>query len=454
MASLLISAFEGLSTEDFEVYAPKCWSNNLHNLDRMRTKDRLMALLGAVQEQVDGAQGLSAAATSEIPSVWNGRKVKDQWAYLIRGTEARNQIFPLLAADMGLAARLQEPADHQRHGVVYVSIDLEGLTVGLTLHKHATIDLKNAVARKDEADLAGLLEAAASAGLTLNGEAPAAATLAARCTQALEGVIDEVTLSRRWPQGEILDFGAGLVDEVKGLFEALIPIYAFIAWSAENDHAGVSDRLSAFAESKARHEAEAEARLAELEEKRAARAAEAQARAAEKAAEMAEWRARRRRARPPMEEMGPSTRSKRPSEDQADASKAEDPEAGGAEAEGAEGATEAPAAPKARPQARPQSRSQGRPQARQPRAPRGERPPRGEKKAGKAPRGKSAKAAEAASASAARPAAALKVGDSCRLLRGLFAGKEGVVAGVEKGLYEVKVGNLQVKVKAQELEAL
>lgn len=44
-------------------------------------------------------------------------------------------------------------------------------------------------------------------------------------------------------------------------------------------------------------------------------------------------------------------------------------------------------------------------------------------------------------------------GDACRLTRGLFAGKEGVIRGEGKaGYYKVKVGPLEVSVSASELE--
>lgn len=453
MASLLISAFEGLTTEDFEVYAPKCWSNNLHNLDRMRTKDRLMALLDQIKSQLSGVEDLIAEATSEIPSVWNGRKVKDQWAYLIRGSEIRAQIYPLLAADMGLAARIQEPADHQRHAIVYIQIDQEGLTAGLTLYKHATIDLRNAIAQAEAEGLKDLIAAAAEAGLKINGEDASVEALVGRSRQALEGVIDSVDISRRWPQGEILDFGGDLADELKAIFEALVPIYGVVAWSPENDHAQVSARLEAFAETKARHEAEEAARLATLEAEHQKRAEAAQARAQEKAAEMAEWRARRRRPRPPMEEMGPSPR--RAAEDEAAAEVPAEATEGGAEA--ASEQVKQPAQKKTaerkpaerKPAARKPAERGPKPAGRGPKPTRGPKPEAGERKGGERKGGKGGKPAAPSA-----PAADLKVGDNCRLLRGLFAGKEGTVTAVDKGMYEVKVGHLQVKVKAQELEAL
>ncbi|MCB9530141.1 MAG: hypothetical protein H6701_17435, partial [Myxococcales bacterium] len=64
-------------------------------------------------------------------------------------------------------------------------------------------------------------------------------------------------------------------------------------------------------------------------------------------------------------------------------------------------------------------------------------------------------AASGGSAHAPKPRAlhTFAPGDPCRLTRGLFAGKEGVVKGPGKdGYYKVKVGPLEVSVSAAELE--
>ena len=42
--SLLDTGDGGLLDADFDVYRPECWSSNLHNLTRMKAKERVVRL--------------------------------------------------------------------------------------------------------------------------------------------------------------------------------------------------------------------------------------------------------------------------------------------------------------------------------------------------------------------------------------------------------------------------
>ena len=126
--SLLSSDFDGLLDEDFDIYRPECWSSNLHNLGRMKTKERVVSLaksLGSVFDDSD----LKLGASSEIPSVWNGRAVQDQWAYFLRNESAQRTLQPVLQRRLDLASRVSAPADHFKHLFFGVRLSEDALGV-------------------------------------------------------------------------------------------------------------------------------------------------------------------------------------------------------------------------------------------------------------------------------------------------------------------------------------
>ncbi|MCA9542335.1 MAG: hypothetical protein KC620_25735, partial [Myxococcales bacterium] len=146
--SLLLAEFSGLTDEDFDLYRADRWSNNLFNLGRMRTKERVLALAKAMLARLD-MTGLTVEGSSEIPSVWNGRQVRDQWAYVLRDAEARRTIQPVMARNLDLATKVQDPAEHHRHALLYVRLDDQRLEVGLRLHHLAAVDLANLLGRAE-----------------------------------------------------------------------------------------------------------------------------------------------------------------------------------------------------------------------------------------------------------------------------------------------------------------
>ncbi|MEZ4467138.1 MAG: hypothetical protein R3F43_22505, partial [bacterium] len=229
--ALLISGFEGFSDGDFDVYRPACWSNNLHNLDRMRTKARLMALGERLRAAVDDAW-LVLEASSEIPSVWNGRQVRDQWAYLLRSDAARRQLQPVVARSVDLATRVKDPAEHHRHLLLAVRIDDAVLEVGVRIHQHSTVDLANLLGRAERAgDELAALVAALPAEVTLGSEPVTVAGLLAAARAAQRGEADWVLVSRTWPRAEAVAAGEGLAEQLVATADALMPLFRFVAWT-------------------------------------------------------------------------------------------------------------------------------------------------------------------------------------------------------------------------------
>lgn len=385
MANLLTAAFEGLGPADFEVYARPCWASNQFNLGRMRTKERMLQLAAPLAAM---APNLELRASSEVPGVWNGRSVEDQWVYLVRPAAERQRLAPLLADQLALAVGVRDPAEHHRHAVVFVRLHHQGLEIGLLVHPHAVADRLNLEAMgapRPAEELPGFAPAEGEGGFRL------ATTL---------------------PRQEVEAAGASIAERVAALAAPLLTLYARLAWSPGNDAAGLATRMEALAD---RHAAEAAARSAEeaaAHQAREARTQEARARSAERAEADAAWRRRMAEAR---------TAERRA---EAPATPVETRPAPAKPA--AAPATEAPAAPPAKTAA-----------AKPPEAAKAPKPP---------------KPPKPAVSEEKPPAGDLAPGTRVRLSRGLLAGKEGTVtAETGKGYYKVKVGTLEVQVLGTEL---
>ena len=97
---------DGFTKEDFDVYQPQCWSSNLHNLQRMKTKEKLLSFVKTVASDL-GVEGTSISSSSEIPSVWNGRQVKDQLVYCSRDNLRQKKLQSVIAREFDIAERIK-----------------------------------------------------------------------------------------------------------------------------------------------------------------------------------------------------------------------------------------------------------------------------------------------------------------------------------------------------------
>lgn len=411
--ALLISGFEGLAERDFDVYQPACWSNNLHNLDRMRTKARVKLLADQVRAALDGDWAVEAS--SEIPSIWNGRQVQDQWAYVVRPKTARAPLLALLGKGLKLAERIKDPAEHHQHVLLSVRIDQAHIEVGLRAHARATVDLTNLLERaKAEPEAFAERAAALPDGLAIDDAAPTGDRLLAAARSTLAGDREWLDVVRRWTRDEALALGTDLQDLIRQTAEGLAPLFAFMAWTPENDHAGAASELDAFAAAVDERASSIEAARAAKADSHSAREQAARDRTAARIADLTAWKKSRPR-RPPREE---SPRPQRARDEQAQTRPARPRNAAQARLE------------KVRPQkARPKK---ARPQQARPRKARPEPAP---------------------TPTTVRP---LAVGDQCRLNRGLLAGKTGQITSIDakKGLYRVKVGALEVNIAASDIERM
>jgi len=337
--------------------------------------------------------------------VWNGRQVKDQWAYLLRTADERRDLVPLAAKRLDLATRVSDPAEHHRHALLYVRLDHEALEIGLRANEHATIDLANLLARA-EADGAGLTAAVTGlpAEIRVGADAdPTAGAILEAAQAARSGDAEWLIVARRIPRETATDLGEGAADLVCEVLDTLRPLYRFVCWSAANDHVALADEMDALAVARGEAARAAEAREAEKQQARDTRRETARAATTARVAELEAWKASTRKVRMPPREPAPPPRKK------------------------------------AQAKARPEPRKKPAPRP----APSPVSKPKPAPKPRPAPRPKPAPRA---------PAVELEVGASCRLTRGLLAGKVGEITAKEaRGYYKVRVGTFEVSVAGADL---
>ena len=384
----------------------------------MRAKDSVVKLAEAVSDGLNCSQ-LTLESSSEVPSVWNGREVRDQWAYFFRTPEARRELQPVLARDLDLATKIKAPSEHYRHVLIYLRLDHEAFEFGLRLSRYGGVDLANLMGRA-QAEPAGFESSIASLGgdFTCCGASVTSETVLANARAVIAGQEDWLIVARSLKRDDAVALGEGLVEDVRKAAEQVEPLFRFILWTAENDHVGVASELDSLAD--ARQEA-LRARESAREEKKKAhteRAEQARARTSAKVDAEEAWRRLQRQQR---QVSTPPESRPAESSDQAVRGKEE--------------------ASKTKPrQARPPSVSSAKTKAKKPKP--------------KITTTKKAKERSGVSRSK-KTAPTFSVGEKCRLNRGLFAGKEGEVRGTGKpGYYSVKVGQLEVNVSAYDLDKL
>ena len=93
-----LNTFTGFERADFDTYTPDKWSSNLHNLPRMRVKQKLESLAPALLEALlEAGVEVESEVSSERPSIWNQNKVDSQWLFLrAMQTQRRSFSQPLI----------------------------------------------------------------------------------------------------------------------------------------------------------------------------------------------------------------------------------------------------------------------------------------------------------------------------------------------------------------------
>ncbi len=238
--------FEEFLPEDFDAYLPEKWNSNMFTLPRRKVKGKLEAIGGHLKDELDNA-GLSLVMylSDEFPSLWNKKSVDTQWLFFSRDEAARAEIADLIDTDRTLADTLADPTPRYRHIFIGVAIDQDHFEIGMRLHHDAWVDRRNLIdltkEKQNQSKLLELLENLPEhyeIGLEGNDTMSSPNMGQADFVNLVNDFDNNkglLFLGARLPRDQVLVLGADIIDTVHEIFQHLIPVYRFIAWSPDND---------------------------------------------------------------------------------------------------------------------------------------------------------------------------------------------------------------------------
>jgi len=262
--------FEGFTEADFDAYAENKWRSNRFNLERMRTREKLVGLQEQLQPAPEGeSPSLESGWSHDHPTVFNNKRVSSQWCYRLRDEESRKILTGSLTRSSSMKEQVEDPALHHLHALLGLEINQTELRIGLSVHQNASVDLENwKKACGDQESFSGLkslIEALPDSLEVSVGDdrvdAPTwkawtAEDWALKIGQVQEGKAPWIHLARWIPREDVLAWES---DEWKNLAEWMTPLATLhhqLQWSEEHDRL---DLQSAIAEEKAARQAAKEA---------------------------------------------------------------------------------------------------------------------------------------------------------------------------------------------------
>jgi hypothetical protein len=244
-----------LTDNDFDAYLPSRATSNAFVRARIPVKDKLLDLgRDLASRAAERGLTLEVVASDERPTIFNKKSVTEQWVFLWRDRDAREQLEKVSEQPAGMSALLTDSTPYLKHAFLGLRLDASRFEVCWRLHRDAWADVKNA-RRRLETDEGRASLSTALAGLTegflvgvAGGEtAPAQSCEVARVGEFLETAVRDgswLVVARTFSRAEAIGAGEGLDERVRELFEALLPLHRTLAWFANDDVAAVSDDLA------------------------------------------------------------------------------------------------------------------------------------------------------------------------------------------------------------------
>ncbi len=257
MLDLFQVPFKGFEPSDFAVYTSDKWSSRLHNRARMGVRDKLNAFARSLRPALE-QRGLSFSVETNdpLPSVFNNHCVDAQWLFFTRDDAARKELATIIDREQSIAQNLMNAGHHKRHLNLAVKVFEGGVDVMMGLHHSAWVDVKNCLHKLQDAwgeeQLTELLDAMspeAREQLHLVGPRgvesllDVTAPVFVQHLEALGGEQEWVIIGRNFPADDPIVKEEGFMGAVQSLLEELVPLYAFLLWSRDNDFLELQQQL-------------------------------------------------------------------------------------------------------------------------------------------------------------------------------------------------------------------
>lgn len=245
--------FEGFEAADFRAYEPQKQGSMKYNLERRKTKDKLLALARAVQASLEGdLTGLELHASDETPSVKNGKKVEHQLAVFLRDADDQRALRALTnSTNLQAGVAVFDIALEHLHACLELRVDTRGVSVGVEIAGRAKADRDNVVEKLKQSWAQGRV-------LELVKELPGPAKI------GIEGALvdaEALTLAdvESWSAAmsspkalsaltlvavdDVVALGPTAIESLGSLLRAYLPLYRFLAWAKDNEHAQVKEQI-------------------------------------------------------------------------------------------------------------------------------------------------------------------------------------------------------------------
>lgn len=235
--------FTPFRPEEFRLFEDRHRGDETLNAKRLAVRKRLQSIGEAAQAAL-GAAGLSLERRESLhhPFHVNHHRVVAQWTSLLRDAKARRAFARAVGPDLG-----KDVDPGHANLAFFVAIDEAGLQFGLRLGVEAWYDAQNFVNRaaRNEAESDRWREALREArGCFVRihdfESRFAAETLTRDQARDLFKYFrvgtHRLVVARAVGKDDPLATAADFLEEAVAGLRALAPVYAFMAWSPENDH--------------------------------------------------------------------------------------------------------------------------------------------------------------------------------------------------------------------------
>jgi len=246
-------AFSGLDTTAFATFEPSKWSSNVHNLARMKVKDVMVALCDQAAASLSNElDGLSRAASDEIPNITNQKKVDAQWIYWYRNKAERESLSSFLKTTPLDQGTIFNIATQDKHAILAVALREQEIWIGLRLATGAVVDRRNLASKMEkswmrEKLLESLNELPDGAVCTIDNSTVDVSELTLETLTELGHKLskDDPTwwVGHRIDVDEAIALSTDLADNVGRWLGALAPLYRFVAWTRDNDDIEVNKQI-------------------------------------------------------------------------------------------------------------------------------------------------------------------------------------------------------------------
>lgn len=247
------SEFRGFEAKDFDAFEEHKWSSNRFNLERMRVREKLVALQKMYATAFEAAGvPIESSVGLDHPTILNNKRVASIALAFSRTEAQRKELARFIEREIPLAERVSDPDPEHQHLRMGVRVHHGGIDVALTLHRHAILDVRNlaekAVDTWEGENLRLILDAIPE-GFELrgpNGDVhPVSELLKCRADLKahLEGGHQSLTIVRTFRRDDPAVGDAASAEALLDALNRLLPVYRYAAWDRENDWLSIKKLL-------------------------------------------------------------------------------------------------------------------------------------------------------------------------------------------------------------------